>query len=811
MAENQHKYLKNEPNQNDGFKKTRGWTPKEEPEEPEPPKRIQAFQKDRLRIANALVYSQRKQRRDEKTLEISGNIELIRLHFFVEFNIDLQKKFLSQYGLSVLEYSSFNKSVLFEITSEELFQTFISHVQIVFESSDDDSYELKPYNLIALIFNFEFITDKHRLGTISETGFLLSLVTSLNPNGKRQVDELLQFLTNKATTSYDANYPELIEVMELTTIDLDVLAKNFDIIRLITSSRPVKIRPGVYGDVRRAYGFTVDVPDNLPIVGIIDSGVNNIDPLRPALTAIQFDHTGNGAYWDEVGHGTSVAGLIVLGEEFHKNIRSAYTAKAKIAVIKVIHSDYDPIDIPKLLNDIRTARRTNGVRLFNMSLNLPIAKNYNDSFGNFAYELDKLSYEEDLLIFMSVGNYDAVELEALLNGSYHPSHDYPRFFYEPNSSSPHHACWFTNIQEPSESLNNVSVGALAGNLEVGSNQDITPASEYPAYYSRKFHYDYTQQVNSTNFQVNQNNKHLNKPDLVYEGGDLFEYPSGLEILRTPLSTTERYFGRNSGTSLATPLITSLAAEILHIYPKLKTQTVKALLINNASSIATNNPPAFQNFGINLYRKLIGFGKPQKSNLIVSDDNTAIFVVEDGIELEEVVVIPLKLPKFISDSENKLHFQATLCYSFLPLKDNHLNYLPLHISFGFFKNVGPERIANNQAKEYRIKSAITWSEDFFGVEKRLFSNTQKQVFNLQPYDLPELNYEIAIAIRCTSKKEIPLAHQTHLQKQHPFSLVIAISEIPELRASGDLYNQLNAINTVENIADIEGLADVDLTV
>ena len=97
-----------------------------------------------------------------------------------------------------------------------------------------------------------------------------------------------------------------------------------------------------------------------------------------------------------------------------------------------------------------------------MSLTLAIVKKYNSSFCSFAYQLDKLSFEEDILVIMAVGNYPEEDLRTLLVTGHNPSYDYPGFFYDLNSNSADHACWFRNIMEPSESLNNLSVGALAG-------------------------------------------------------------------------------------------------------------------------------------------------------------------------------------------------------------------------------------------------------------------------------------------------------------------------------------------------------------
>jgi hypothetical protein len=813
MTENRHHYLRNEQNQNDGFKKTRGFKQPDQPDDDEElPKTIAAFQKERLRNDNLLFYSQRK-RRERKTINIPGNIDFIRIYFYAVFNLDLQKKFFAKYGLVVVEYNHFNKTVLFELTNEEQFQTFVRHLEMAYESPDNTSYEGQPYNLIALISHFEFFNTRKRLGSFTEQGSLLVLTSSTNKNASLQKQILLAHLAEQNLPFiYDEKFSEIIEIRTATKEALVTIARNFDIVRLITSAKSVRLRPGIYGELRRDFGFDVNVAENLPVVGIIDTGVSVIEPLRNIFTGINYDHTGKGVHWDESGHGTMVAGLIVFGEDFITTVKTNYEAKAKLAIIKAIHNDNDEINIPQLLHDIKHAKRVNGIRLFNMSLNIPVTKKYNDSFSSLAYELDKLAYEEDILITMSVGNYDAIELEKLLGDNYHPSHDYPTFFYDPDSTSSYHDCWFSNIQEPSESLNNLSVGALAGNIEGNMNHDATPASEYPAYYTRKFHYDYTQRINGTLLKRNQTNKHLNKPDVVFEGGDVFNYQSGVEVLRSPLSASEAYYGRSCGTSIAAPLTTSYEAEILMAYPSLRTQTVKALVLNTCSSLCGDEPEDFEGYGINLLRKLIGNGRPLKNNFITTDDNSTVFIIEDAIDLEEVKVIPLNLPAYIGDSGNRLKVTLTLAYSFLPVKDNHLNYLPLHISFGLFKPVEADVIGNNDAKDYRIKSAISWSEDFFGVENRLFSNTQKISFNLQPKDVKELGGVVSLAIRCTGKKEIPETDKAHLKNtSHPFSLIITITEIPEAKASGRLYAELININTVEAIAEAESGAEIDLEI
>lgn len=815
MPQNRHVFLINVRKENPKFKRTRGWKPVEEKDIQNPPqsKFIKDFQKDKLRNDNANFYSQRKNRNENRVIKFPKSIDLIRIYFHTVFNADLTKKFEQRYGLSPLEYSHFNKTVTFEIIDDKLFINFENHIKQVIESPDATPYDNQPFNLISLIFKFEFISTRNRLLTSKETGILLTLISSANPVSVNQKETLLNyFKEQKLEITYNPLFPDILEIKNIPKEQNKFIADNFDIVRIITSTRALKVRPGVFGNNRREFGFEVVVPKNLITVGIIDSGISRIDPLKEVLLNSSYDHTGNGAFWDEACHGTMVAGLVVLGDEFQLEIKEKYSAKAKIFAIKAIHNVNDDLNIPRLLNDIRDAKRNHGIRLFNMSLNIPSSKRYNDTYSQFAYELDKLSYEEDLLIFISVGNFDADSLKDLIVYETHPDHEYPVFFYNLNSTSSSHKCQNTNISEPSESLNNISVGALAGNLEAGDNSDVSPNNLSPAYYSRKFHFDYSQPINNKSLNKNQNNKYLNKPDFVFEGGDLFDYDAGIEILCSPLANGNKFFGRSCGTSLSTPLVTSYAAEILNNYPSIKTQTVKALLINSASYYKKNNLPAFRTSTDSLLKSMVGFGKPQKSKLLNTDDNSIIFIIEDEIESQQILSIPIILPEYLKDSGNKLKFDISLCYSFLPIKDNHLNYLPIYMSFNLIKNVDIKIAADKEQNEYGIKSSFSWSEDHHGIENRIFSNAQCKSYILQPKDLQDLGNSIAIGIRCLTKSEIPSNQKAILEnKKHSFSMVISITELPEINTNSQLYSTMIACNEINNIMNVEAESDIELDV
>lgn len=813
MPDNRHVFLRNEVGTNAGFKKTRNVQgDNNDEQEAETSKFPNPSQQDRLRRANAILFTERKVRNERRTIDVPATIELIIIRFYKTVNESLRKAFYEKYGLLVSSFEDFNKTVLFEIVDQQSFQRFLDHLELFYGSSQNETYQGKDYNLIALIHDFRFLSSARRIKSTAGGLSSLSLIPATNQSAERIYQTLQEHLRERNKSVYRTELtPNVIEVDDLTQEEILEIADNFDIVKAVSSTRTERRRPGAYGEERRDYGFNISVSDNLPVVGIIDTGFHRIEPLRPALTSITYDLTGNGAYWDESGHGTAVAALAVLGHEFISEIKEAYEAKARIAVIKAIQHDHDNINIVELSETIKRANLEHGVRIFNLSLNDPMPKGYNKGFSDYAYLLDKLAYENDLLLFISVGNISEQRLRELIEDEPHASHNYPTVFYSPDGGSDIHRCETTNLCEPAESLNNISVGALAGNLEDGATSDITPSEIYPAYFTRKFHYDYEQPVNGSDFMRHQKNKHLNKPDLIFEGGDLFEYEAGMEILRSPIEPDgQRYFSRSCGTSLATPLITSLAAIILREYPSLKTQTVKALLINSANSPCGLNPPAFRGLPINLLKKLSGFGRPNHDTLVTSTNDSISFIIESEITIDEFQTISINLPPYINESGNKLNFKGTLCYSFLPVEGNHLNYLPLQITFGIFQPIEARVMGPLPVEEYRIKSNISWSDDFFGVNNRLFSNVQQINDNISGEKIQELGNKISLAIKCTCKSDIPPSHKTYLeQTSHIFSLILTVTELPSSRANNRLYSEMIAINTIEAITVIEGEAEAEL--
>ncbi|MES2397632.1 MAG: S8 family serine peptidase [Bacteroidota bacterium] len=806
MADNKklpHLFLKNQAATAEKFKKNRGWETKAPEEEKE---KDYTPLKDRLQDADRIFKVERRTRHNKRTISVPEHIDQVRIHFFKVFNNSLQKEFIKRYGLQPLSFYDFNKTVLFAIDNEELFKVFQSHLEQFYNSSDDHPYQGQEYNLIALIFHFECINSRKIINAYDERISSFNLIPPYSLKADKIFKALNTYLQEKKIKFIYQSESNAIEIYELPKEQIDLITDNFDIIQSVQSTRAGKVRPGRLGNVIRNFGIEIIPNKNAPLVGVIDTGVQNIDPLKPVLADFNYDLTGTAATWDSHGHGTMVAGLVAMGVEYFTDVKEKYQGKAFIVPIKVLTDSEGNFSYNDLVNTIEDAYKK-GVRLFNLSVN-HLPKRYNSIFSNYAYLLDLLSYRNDLLIFISCGNIDYERVEELY-GNAHNSHTYPNYFYCLDTDSPFHRCETTNICTPSESMNNVTVGALAENFTEEDESGITPAKEYPASYTRKFHIDYNQQINGTDFSRNQKNKNLIKPDMTFAGGDLLNESAGLEVFSIK---TGEFYTRNAGSSFSTPLVTSLAAEILTAYPRLKTQTVKALLINASNSACGNNPPAFTEKG--LLRRLIGNGTPDRESVLYSNENSITFVIEDVITIEEFKLIKIKLPEYLNPnihkSSHKLKVVGTLCYKFPPVKDNHLSYCPLHISFGIFKPDVSD-MAMKKTEDYKIKTVMTWSEDFFGIENRLLSNVQKIDYNLQPEDIGNVNNEISIAVRCTNKDEIDGQIAKNLAEgSHEFSLALTFIEMPSDKTNTNrLYNELSAINTVEVIGDIQTDIDIEL--
>src|SRR5690606_8262674 len=105
-----------------------------------------------------------------------------------------------------------------------------------------------------------------------------------------------------------------------------------------------------------------------------------------------------------------------------------------------------------------------------------------------------------------------------------------------------------------------------------------------------------------------------------------------------------FFAKATGTSYSAPLIANLAAKILNVYPALRMQSVKALIINAAST--PNLATFFDNLPKPVTHHILGYGIPEIKESIFSDDNSVTIVLEDEILPDRIKSYPIHIPEYL---------------------------------------------------------------------------------------------------------------------------------------------------------------------
>jgi hypothetical protein len=735
----------------------------------------------------------RTERRDP-LLIIPVHIDYIRIQFQSQFNsIDYFSQYINSFGLEAVSFSKLGTEGLFAVIDQNKVRSFIisleNFIKQTLENIQGQVYDSK----IKYIKDFELLsTDSLLAGSDSIETITLRLVNfPLSSSYFTQIWPSLEkyLIDNKLNYSYGPESHSL-EVEQLTKQQLTLIVDNFDVVLSVTSNLSTVIGPSKVAIPKRSYGFTISQPvDNLPIVGIIDTGISNQTPLADVLiNDSSFDITGTGAFVDNANHGTGVAALVALGKRpYAKNYRGEIDPDAQLLSIKVMDSAREhlkPSDVLGVLNNVKAEYPE--IKIFVLTIGNDINKKNDEDFSVYVAELDKFSYKNDVIIFISTtNNHKAADDNS----------DYDIGYF--NSE-------VANLSSPAESMNNVTVGACSDNITGNIGWAISESNDYPALYTRKHHINIRPY-----YPKNKNNKHYFKPDIIESGGDYektaFFIAQGsrasIEILSADPSES---FFKQIGTSYSAPLAANLAVRIQKLYPQVRAQTIKALIINSANKNLINFPENHKS----LQNRVIGHGIAVPEKSLYSNENSITFILEDEITIDKMQLYPIHLPKYLYDGTLSKNFgilrvTATMCFSFLPYTSNQLSYCPVHIGFSMFRNTSSIRIIEN-LDESKLRES--WTQDSYHKAKPIpYSNSQKISFVVGKKDLIQEDGTFKIAVSCRLNPQILQGQDNIYRIPHRFSLVLCIEEnLKDTNASGRLYNEMVAINHVENIsvADIE---------
>lgn len=747
------------------------------------------------------------------SLEIPEHIDYIKILFQNQFSIKDSKanyyqSWYNEFGLLGVNFSKFNHEVLFAIIDRDKFQLLINSINN-FIAKEIDNKDVKYSAKVKYIKEFKLLTTADII-QFRDAALLLNCKLIDFPfeskEAKNIYASLTKYLSERGIEYRLITETSNLEVYKASEAQAQEIAENFDIVYSVTSALATVISPSEFNLEQRDYGFTVaNGEEDLPIIGILDTGISNKTPLDPILikdesfnltSSSVFEDTANGGY----GHGTAIAALAALGRDpyLYGNFRGNYEVDAKLLSMKILDNDsgfISELDVLQLLRNSKA--KYPKIKIFVLTICYSTHKRTNEDFSTYAYELDRFAHENDCLIFICTANNSNA---ALHNSAY----DLNYFFSEA-----------TNLCCPADSLNNVIVGAAAHSIIDGAFSGISLGKEYPAIYSRKSHVDL-----SPLFPKIKRNKNYFRPDVIECGGDYEQsgnfIGSGLKASINVLSSNPTVgFYKHTGTSFAAPLTANIAAKIQRFYPELRAQTIKALIVNAASL----NNIRFEKPLSSLLNKTAGHGFVDPDNSVLSNDNKITFVIEDAIKPEDVKIVPLNFPQYLSKEDlgkrkGLLKVTATLCFSFDPVLNNQLAYCPIHMAYSFFRNhPGEDILKKEDDVKSKLRSTLTWSQNGRYKAKPIpCFNTQKLNFRISVDDLISEESTLKLAVNCRINPQLLPGLENKYKKEHPFSLVITISEdLPTARQTGRLYAEMTAINHVENIASIDLENNLDAVV
>lgn len=350
-----------------------------------------------------------------------------------------------------------------------------------------------------------------------------------------------------------------------------------------------------------------------PVVTLLDTGVRRSHPLlggalpEPRMFAAE-RHWGTK---DHSGHGTKMAGVVLYGD------------------ISEIPEDDSPIDVVSRLESV-VVNPPEGLARFPAkdAIQRAVAAVEKEKAVR-VYCLAQTAAEEaqdglptatsgvlDKVIFND-GTRTRLFFAAAGNVPHSRKAPYQLSYYADRNAQ-------FGIQSPAQAVNTITVGAVSlkkvrakGSKAVAAPGDLSPTSRTAQSWSKLY---------------------AHKPDIVMEGGNFIVEDGGFYcapsaahmVLTTSAELPSTAFESVGETSAATAACAGLASRLLARYPKLRMETVRALMVNAAEwtpemralhPATRDTPRLIERFG---------WGIPDEGRLFQSAGNALTLMIEDTL-------------------------------------------------------------------------------------------------------------------------------------------------------------------------------------
>lgn len=450
--------------------------------------------------------------------------------------------------------------------------------------------------------------------------------------------------------------------------------------------------------------------DNAPKICIIDSGIQeNHKLLESAIekgSSYNFieQNTNTGDEVHNGGHGTKVAGAALYPVEIPK--KGTLKLPFWIQNAKILNSQNSlPSTFPPpVLMEKIVEKYCKGTKIFNLSVN-ELSPCKTTHMSVWAAQIDKLSYEKDILFIISTGNINPKvhsispfipSLEKYISSG----DSYPDYLFKNLS----------RISNPSQSSFALTVGSVCLNeYEDTDTKSFGKRNELSAF-------------TKTGFGL----WGMIKPDVVEYGGDfvrekLGKYPIIKENLKTSpeLVKSTLHGGKGSGrdavgTSFAAPKVASIAAAVQSILPNDSALMFRALVVHSA-----RHPNGiFKKTELN-HLRAFGYGIPDVVRATGNDQKRVTLIASNKILLNQAHIYTIEIPSELRrpGDDYEVLIEITLSYYALPrlTRKTTRSYLSKRLEwetskfnegFDIFKN----RIIKTMAEESEEENTIKGEAD-----------------------------------------------------------------------------------------------------
>jgi hypothetical protein len=420
-------------------------------------------------------------------------------------------------------------------------------------------------------------------------------------------------------------------------------------------------------------------PENATGILVVDSGIFPGHPLLENAVGEYFavptrysDKVDEDAPFDDVGHGTQVAGIALYGDIQQCIKNRVFNPEVWIFSAKVMfrndfgEAEYDPEEL--LEHQLYKAVRK-------IAGDYPRCKVINLSLGNSALRMikgerqfrlaalvDDLSKELNLIFVISAGNFK--EYNAL-------SDSYPDYLLNEE---------IVKIVDPATSALAISVGALSKTYRPNVLFEV----DYPSPLTR----------------VGPGYKGMIKPELVENGGGGFDEKLNVITINHDWIRDGRLFTLVEGTSFSAPKVSNHLARLINKYPDKSLNMIKALLLSSAM-IPPERPSPLDNVELGSIAtpeelssllNIYGYGKPSIERALFSESNRVLLIRESIIKSDQCHFYSIYLPEEFLEMKGNRTISVILVFN-PPTNRNRIDYFGVSMKTNLIKNMAIEDVVN----------------------------------------------------------------------------------------------------------------------